>query len=176
VTHLYTAHGIGVHPGTPGHLTDYFRKPGELGWGFRRGVPGRDFLGREAPAADAASGAATRESVGLLWNKHDVTGILTSLLDDEVAPEQMELPRRRGPGFDQVLLSGTQVGVSTGRTLSPCLRATISLCVIDPAYAAPGTEVTVLRGRPGTSQREIRATVAALPLKPDHRRSDVSKP
>ncbi|MEV4449256.1 hypothetical protein [Streptomyces mirabilis] len=44
--------------------------------------------------------------MGLLWNKHDVTGILTSLLDDEVAPEQMEPPRRRGLGFDQVLLSG----------------------------------------------------------------------
>ncbi|MFD6995676.1 hypothetical protein ACFWA5_05210 [Streptomyces mirabilis] len=87
----------------------------------------------------------------------------------------MELPRRRGPSFDQVLLSGNRVGVSTGRALSPCQRATISLCVIDPAYADPGTEVTALWGRPGTSQREIRAPVAALHLKPDHRRSDVSK-
>jgi vanillate/3-O-methylgallate O-demethylase len=50
----------------------------------------------------------------------------------------------------------------------------ISLCVIDRAHAAPGTEVTVIWGRPGTPQREIRATVTALPFKPDRRRADVT--
>jgi hypothetical protein len=50
----------------------------------------------------------------------------------------------------------------------------ISLCVIDRARAAPGTEVKVIWGRPGTPQREIRATVTALPFKPDHRRVDVT--
>jgi hypothetical protein len=34
--------------------------------------------------------------------------------------------------------------------------------------------VTVIWGRPGTPQREIRATVTALPFKPDHRRVDVT--
>lgn len=168
--------------GTPGGsfvpvngVTDYFRKPGELGWGFRRGVPDRDFLGRDALAADAASGAPGRVLVGLLWNKQDVGGVLTSLLDDAEAPDQMDLPRRRGPSFDQVLLSGSLVGVSTGRALSPNLRATVSLCVIDPACATPGTEVVVLWGRPGTAQREIRATVTTLPFKPDNRRTDVTR-
>ena len=66
------------------------------------------------------------------------------------------------------------MGVSTGRTVSPTLRAMISLCVIDPAHAAPGTQVTVVWGRPGTPQREIRATVTALPFKPDRRRADVT--
>ncbi|MFD9325437.1 aminomethyl transferase family protein [Streptomyces sp. NPDC060065] len=168
--------------GTPGGsfvpvngVTDYFRKPGELGWGFRHGVPDRDFLGRDALAADAAKGTPARELVGLLWNKQDVAGVLTSLVGDGEVPEQMEIPRRRGPSFDQVLISGHPVGVSTGRTLSPNLRATISLCVIDPASATPGTEVLVLWGRPGTPQREIRATVTALPFKPDNRRTDVNK-
>jgi glycine cleavage system aminomethyltransferase T len=158
-------------------VTDYFRKPGELGWGFRNGVPDRDFIGRDALAAEAASGAPTRLLAGLLWNSHDVAEVLTSLTvpGDAEAPDQMEIPRHRGPGFDQVLVSGTPVGVSTGRTLSPSLRATISLCVTDPAYAAPGTEVVVLWGRPGTPQREIRATVAPLPFKADNRRTDVSR-
>jgi Bacterial regulatory proteins, lacI family len=44
----------------------------------------------------------------------------------------------------------------------------------DRARTRPGTEVTVIWGRPGTRQREIRATVTALPFKPDHRRVDVS--
>jgi hypothetical protein len=49
----------------------------------------------------------------------------------------------------------------------------ISLCVIDRACAAPGTGVSVVWGRPGTPQREIRATVNALPFKPDNRRVDI---
>jgi hypothetical protein len=32
----------------------------------------------------------------------------------------------------------------------------------------------VIWGRPGTSQREIRATVTGLPFKPDNRRVDVT--
>jgi vanillate/3-O-methylgallate O-demethylase len=103
-----------------------------------------------------------------------VTGVLTSMLGDGELPDQMDMPRLAGPSFDQVLLGGAPVGVSTGRTVSPTLRAMISLCVIDRAHAASGTEVTVIWGRPGTPQREIRATVTALPFKPDHRRVDVS--
>lgn len=41
-------------------------------------------------------------------------------------------------------------------------------------HAIPGTTVSVVWGRPGTAQLEIRATVAALPFKPDNRRIDVS--
>ena len=154
-----------------GGFTDYFRKPGELGWGPRT-LPGHDFLGRDALAA--AVGGPTRTLAGLTWNAADVTGVLTSMLGAGELPDQMDMPRLAGPSFDQVLLGGAPVGVSTGRTVSPTLRAMISLCVIDRAHAAPGTEVTVVWGRPGTPQREIRATVTALPFKPDHRRVDVT--
>ena len=160
-------------------VTDYFRKPAELGWGPRGAVPARDFIGRDALARDAESGIPARVLVGLRWDKRDVGQILASLLDDEAAPEQMapdqmDVPRWRGPSFDQVLAAGKPVGVSTGRSLSVNLRAMISLCVLEPAHATPGTRLTVLWGRPGTPQREIRATVTALPFKPDHRRTDVS--
>ena len=96
------------------------------------------------------------------------------MLGDGELPDQMDMPRLAGPSFDQVLIGGAPVGVSTGRTVSPTLRAMISLCVIDRTHEAPGTEVTVIWGRPGTPQREIRATVTALPFKPDHRRVDVT--
>jgi glycine cleavage system aminomethyltransferase T len=156
-----------------GGFTDYFRKPGELGWG-PRALPGHDFLGRDALAADAAAGGPARTLAGLTWNAADVTGVLSSMLGDGELPDQMDMPRLAGPSFDLVLLGGAPVGVSTGRTVSPTLRAMISLCVIDRAHAAPGTEVTVIWGRPGTPQREIRATVTALPFKPDRRRVDVT--
>ncbi|MEU9448755.1 aminomethyl transferase family protein [Streptomyces sp. NPDC048277] len=152
-------------------ITDYFRKPGELGWGFRKGVPDREFLGRDALAAQ---GEPRRTLMGLKWNAEDVTGILAAALVEGDLPDAMELPRGRGPVFDQVLVGGRRVGVSTGRTLSVNLRSTISLCVIDRDRATPGTEVTVLWGRPGTAQREVRATVTPLPFKPDRRRTEVS--
>ncbi|MGW0578233.1 aminomethyl transferase family protein, partial [Streptomyces sp. NPDC002920] len=167
--------------GTPGGsfvpengITDYFRKPGELGWGFRKGVPDRDFQGRDALAADAAEGEPRRTLVGLRWHSEDVAGILTAHLGEGELPDPMEVPRGRGPAFDQVLVGGQRMGVSTGRTVSVNLRATISLCVIDDDHATPGSEVVVLWGRPGTAQREVRATVSALPFKPDRRRTDVS--
>ncbi|MFF3371412.1 glycine cleavage T C-terminal barrel domain-containing protein [Streptomyces sp. NPDC002680] len=156
-------------------VTDYFRKPAELGWGFRKGVPDRDFIGRDALVKDAESGVPTRRLVGLRWSEQDVTGVLTSLLSDAGLPDQMEIPRSRGPHFDHVLIDGNPVGVATGRTVSPTLRAMISLCVIAPEHATPGKEVVVLWGRPGTPQREIRATVTALPFKPDNRRADIAK-
>ena len=111
---------------------------------------------------------------GLVWNAADVTGVLAALLGDGGIPEQMDIPRRLGPSFDQVLAAGKPVGVSTGHALSPHLRAMISLCVMDREYAIPGHEAVVVWGGPGTPQREIRATVAALPFKPDHRRVDVT--
>jgi glycine cleavage system aminomethyltransferase T len=155
-----------------GGVTDYFRTPGELGWGRRGTVASHDFLGRDALVAKA--GDPHRVLVGLRWNHTDVAAVLTALLGDGDVPEQMDVPRRLGPSFDQVLVSGNPVGVSTGRTVSPHLREMISLCVIDGARSAPGTKVVVLWGRPGTPQREIRATVAALPFKPDRRRTDVT--
>jgi vanillate/3-O-methylgallate O-demethylase len=156
-----------------GGFTDYFRKPGELGWGPRT-LPGHDFLGRDALAADAAAGGTARILAGLTWNAADVAAVLSSMLAGGELPDQMDMPRLAGPSFDQVLIGGEPAGVSTGRTVSPTLRAMISLCVIDRGRAAPGTAVTVLWGRPGTAQQEIRATVTALPFKPDHRRVDVS--
>ena len=111
---------------------------------------------------------------GLVWNPDDVASLLTAGLGAGPLPEPMELPRVGGPTFDAVLVADEVVGVATGRTLSPTLRQTISLVSIARQHSAPGTEVTVVWGRPGTAQREIRATVAALPFKPDNRRVDVT--
>jgi glycine cleavage system aminomethyltransferase T len=158
----------------PSGVTDYFRKPGELGWGPRGQVPAHDFLGRDALLADAAHGGPSRVLVGLLWNSADVIDVFASLFRDGDIYDQMELPRRQGPAFDQVRVAGSPAGVSTGRTVSPHLRAAISLCVIDREHSTPGTSVVVVWGRPGGPQREIAATVAALPFKPDRRRADVN--
>lgn len=165
--------GIGGSFVPAGGFSDYFRKPVELGWHVR-GPLDRDFLGRDALLADRAAGAPVRVFAGLVWNTADVRGVLTAGLDAGPVPDPMELPRVAGPVFDTVLVGGDARGVATGRTLSITLRKMISLVAIDHEVSAPGTDVTVLWGRPGTAQREIRATVASLPFRPDRRRVDVA--
>ena len=83
-----------------------------------------------------------------------MAGVLASTLGDGELPDQMDMPRLAGPSFDQVLVGNAEAGVSTGRTVSPTLRAMISFCVIDRVHAAPGTAAAVIWGRPGTPQRE----------------------
>ncbi len=88
-----------------GGFTDYFRKPGELGWG-PRAAPGHDFLGRDALTADAAAGGPDRVLAGLTWNAADVAAVLGSMLGGGELPDQMDMPRLAGPSFDRVLASG----------------------------------------------------------------------
>ncbi len=74
-----------------------------------------------------------------------------------------------------VLRDGKPVGVSTSRCYSYYFRQMLSLCVLDVALCEPGTEVTVIWGRPGTRRKPIRATVAPAPYKRDNRRLDLTK-
>lgn len=156
-----------------GGIGDFFRFPAELGW-VRSIHLDHDFLGREALCRQAAEGGPARTFVGLTWNADDVQHLFAALFADEPLPEPMYMPRRVGLSMDQVLVDGTPVGVSSGRTYSPHLRQTISLCVIERGHATPGTEVTVLWGSPGTPQRELRATVTKAPFKARRQHTDVS--
>lgn len=156
-----------------GGLQDYFRRPGELGWGRRGPLDSHDFIGRAALLEEAAAGGPSRVLMGLVWNVQDVVGLYADLFGDAPLPEQMDMPREIGLSHDVVLQAGRAVGVSTSRVFSTNLRKMISLCVIDRALAQPGMEVQLLWGRPGSAQREIRATVSALPFKEDRRRIDV---
>jgi glycine cleavage system aminomethyltransferase T len=156
----------------PTGVTDFFRRPDELGWGLRTPAADREFLGREALLA--ARSAPQRVLVGLRWDSNAVIQILASPLGAGALIEQMDIPRRPGPAFDRVVVDDVEVGVSTGRALSIHLRAMISLCVIDQDQATPGTEVSVIWGQPDSAQLSIPATVTTLPFKPDNRRVDVS--
>ncbi|HWH95284.1 MAG TPA: glycine cleavage T C-terminal barrel domain-containing protein [Baekduia sp.] len=157
----------------PTGIHDYFRYPGELGWGSRGSGRDHDFVGRDALLRLEGGGEPERRLVSLVWNADDVKSLLTSIYDDGPLPDQMEMPRVVGATFDRVVVTGEDVGVATSRTFSPTLGQTISLAVVEHEHAAPGTEVSVVWGRPGTPQRELRAVVSATPLKPDHRRTDV---
>jgi len=155
-------------------ISALYRTPVELGW--RKSVKfDHDFIGRVALEPDVAD--PKRTMVTLVWNADDVADVYTSLFRKETPYLFMEMPRNMlGCVFaDSVTKDGRIVGVSTSRCHSYYFRQMLSLCVLDVRLCVPGTEVTVIWGRPGMPQKDIRATVAPAPYKKDNRRVDVSR-
>jgi vanillate/3-O-methylgallate O-demethylase len=151
-----------------------YRTPVELGWG-RNVKFDHDFIGRAALEPEVAN--PKRTIVTLVWNADDVTQVYASLFRNDTPYLYMEMPRNiLGCVFaDSVKKGGQIVGISTSRCYSYYFRQMLSLCVLDAGLCEPGTEVSVIWGRPGTPQKEIRATVAPAPYKKDSRRADVSR-
>ena len=151
-----------------------YRTPVELGW--RKNVKfDHDFIGRAALEPEVAE--PNRTMVTLVWNADDVADVYASLFRQERPYLYMEMPRNiLGCVFaDSVKKDGQIVGISTSRCYSYYFRQMLSLCVLDLRFCESGTEVSVIWGRPGTPQKEIRATVASAPYKKDNRRADVSR-
>jgi len=154
-------------------ISALYRTPIELGW--RKNVKfDHDFIGRAALEPEVAE--PKRTMVTLVWNSDDVADVYASLFRKDTPYLYMEMPRNiLGCVFaDAVTTDGRIAGVSTSRCYSFYFRQMLSLCVLDIALCAPGTEVSVVWGRPGTPQKAIRATVAPAPYKKDNRRANVS--
>jgi len=153
------------------------RSPLELGWDKEVSLDTHDFLGREALIAERRAGGPPRRITGLIWNAEDVIDVFASLFRDGERLQQMDMPRnifRHAIDPDKVLKDGKVVGCSTSRVYSTYLRRMISLCVLDKNIPL-GTDVNVVWGNKGASQKSIRAKVVAVPFKEDKRRIDVSK-
>jgi vanillate/3-O-methylgallate O-demethylase len=160
-------------------LSELTRSPLELGWDREVSLDTHDFLGREALIAEKNNGGPARRIVGLIWNKDDVIDVFASLFRDDEGERfrQMDMPRtivRHAIDPDKVTKNSKVVGCSTSRIYSSFLRKMISLCVIDRSLTERGTEVVVVWGNKGGPQKEIRATVRAVPFKEDKRRIDVT--
>jgi len=164
-------------------VSDYYRTPVELGWD-RYTKFDHDFVGREALEAEAAD--PRRVLATLEWDDEDVIDVYASLFRDGPTFKYMEMPhqQKRSMIADRVLVDGEDVGVATMRGYSYYFRTMLSLCVIDPDYAEPGTEVTVIWGEgenpPSPTvedhvQKEVRATVVPTPYKEDRRRADLGE-
>ena len=156
-------------------ISELYRTPVELGWGKNVKFD-HNFIGRAALETEVKE--PRRKLVTLVWNAEDVAEIYASLFDKQATPYlYMEMPRDNlGCVFaDTVLCDGDVVGVSTSRCYSYYFREMLSLCVLDLEHCNPGSQVAVVWGRPGQSQKSVRATVASAPYKTDNRRVDVSK-
>ena len=154
-------------------LEDYYVTPYELGYG-RIVKFDHDFVGREALEAMRPEEQRTRMT--LVWNREDVTRVLGSQLGTGPRYKAMDFPvtNYAWNHFDVVTgAGGASAGVSCHTGYVSHEGEVISLALLEPGFAEPGTEVTITWGEPNGGSRkpqvepheqtEIRATVAPAP-------------
>lgn len=152
-------------------VEDYTYSPYELGWGKSVKFD-HEFIGRDALEKESKAGPA-RTRVTLEFCSDDVIQIYASLFKDGTPYDILEIPhpQRWVMWADAVIKDGEVCGISATPGYSFFFRKVISLAFIRTDLSAPGTEVEILWGSPGTPQMKVRATVASAPYKTDNRRS-----
>jgi vanillate/3-O-methylgallate O-demethylase len=155
-------------------ISAWYRSPIELGWA-RNIKFDHEFRGDSALELEIVD--PRRKLVTLVWNAEDCIDVQASLFRGGEEPyDFMDMPRQQQfcMNAHKVMIGDRLVGVATSRGFSYSFRKMLSHCVIDVVCAAPGTEVTVIWGDPGTRQKPICATVAPAPYKADNRRANLS--
>jgi syringate O-demethylase len=153
-------------------IEDYYLTPWDMGYGSFIDFD-HDFIGREALQAMAKG--PHRKKVTLALENADVLRAIGSQLEPGERAKFMEFPSAvySMHPFDRVVADGKTAGVSTWIGYSSNERRMLTIAVVDPAYAAPGTKVTLVWGEEngGTSkpmverhrQTEIGAVVSPVP-------------
>jgi len=156
----------------PDSVEGYYLTPWDLGYGPFVKFD-HDFIGREA--LERMAGQPHRRKVTLALDNEDLMRVVSSQFTKGDRAKYMEFPSAvySMHPYDQVLKDGKLVGVSTWIAYSANEGRMLTLAMMDPDFAEPGTEVTLLWGEPngGTSkptverhvQTEIKAVVAPVP-------------
>ena len=157
-------------------IQDYYFTPRELGYGNVVKFD-HDFVGREA--LERTAGDDHRRKVTLVWDAADVARVVESYMrPEEIPPLYIEFPRATYATWQYDAVhdaQGRTMGASTYTGFSWNERAMLSLAVVEPEYADPGTRVSVRWGEPEGGakshpwlephrQVEIGATVAPAPI------------
>jgi glycine cleavage system aminomethyltransferase T len=154
-------------------IEDYYFTPWDLGYGSYVKFD-HDFIGRDA--LERIADDDHRVKVTLALDDDDVTSTLGMMFGPESERAKfMDWPSAvycMHP-FDRVTVDGETVGVSTWIGYSANEGKMLTLAVVDPEYAEPGTEVTFLWGEEGSGsskptvephvQTEMRAVVSPVP-------------
>jgi syringate O-demethylase len=155
-----------------GRIEDYYFTPWDLGYGnyvkFDHDFVGRDALERMAEGEH-------RQKVTLALDDEDVTRTIATMLQKDERAKFIDWPSAvySMHPFDRVTVDGETAGVSTWVGYSANEGKMLTLAVLEPEYAEPGTEVTFVWGEEdgGTTkptvephvQTELRAIVSPVP-------------
>jgi syringate O-demethylase len=153
-------------------IEDYYLTPYDLGYGPFVKFD-HDYIGREA--LQKMDPAASRQKVTLALDNADVTRALGTMFQKSDRAKYFDFPSAvycTWP-YDKVTRNGKTIGVSTWCGYSSNEGRMLTLAMLDPAHAQPGTEVSFVWGEEGggTSkpmverhvQSEIRAIVSPVP-------------
>jgi syringate O-demethylase len=154
-------------------IEDYYFTPWDLGYGSYVKFD-HDFVGRDV--LQAAAAGEHRQKVTLALDDDDVTAVLGTMFGPAGERAKfMDWPSAvycMHP-FDRVSVDGETVGVSTWIGYSANEGKMLTLAVLDPEHAEPGTEVTFHWGEEGGGstkptvephvQAEMRAVVSPVP-------------
>ena len=154
-------------------IVDYYLTPWDLGYGSYVKFD-HDFIGREA--LEQIADHEHRQKVTLALDDDDVTSTIGTMFGPASERSKfMDWPSAvycMHP-FDRVTVDGETVGLSTWIGYSANEGKMLTLAVVEPEYAEPGTEVAFVWGEEdgGSSkptvephvQTEIRAVVSPVP-------------
>ncbi len=153
-------------------IEDYYFTPWDLGYGSYVKFD-HDFVGREA--LERMVEAEHRQKVTLALDDEDVTRTIGTMFQKSDRAKFMDWPAAvySMHQYDKVMVDGETVGVSTWISYSSNEGKMLTLAVLDPEYAEPGTEVTFVWGEEGGGtakptveshvQTEIGAVVSPVP-------------
>jgi syringate O-demethylase len=157
---------------TSADIEDYYFTPWDLGYGSYVKFD-HDFIGRDA--LEAMADGEHRQKVTLALDDDDVTATIGTMFQKGDRAKFMDWPSAvycMHP-FDRVSVDGETVGLSTWIGYSANEGKMLTLAVLDPEYAEPGTEVTFVWGEEGGGsskptvephvQAELQAVVSSVP-------------
>ena len=154
------------------NIEDYYLTPWDLGYGPFVKFD-HDFIGREALEKMAAQ--PQRQKVTLALDTEDVFRGMSSWFQKGDRAKFFEFPSAvySMHPYDKVMVGDKIVGLSTWVGFSSNEGKMLTLAMVDPEYAKPGTQVTFVWGEENGGsakptverhvQMEIRATVSAVP-------------
>jgi glycine cleavage system aminomethyltransferase T len=153
-------------------IEDYYLSPWDMGYGSFIDYE-HDFIGREA--LQKMSKGQHRKKVTLALEHDDVLRVIGSQIEKGERGKFIEFPSAvySMHPYDRVVVDGETAGISTWIGYSSNERKMLTIAVLEPRFAEPGSEVTLIWGEEngGTrkptierhKQMEIRAIVSPVP-------------
>jgi len=153
-------------------IEDYYFTPWDLGYGSYVKFD-HDFVGRDA--LERLADGEHRRKVTLALDDEDVTRVIGTMFQRTDRAKFMDWPSAvyAMHPYDRVTVHGETAGVSTWIGYTANEGKMLTLAVLDPEHAEPGTEVTLVWGEEagGTAkptvephvQTELRAVVSPVP-------------
>jgi syringate O-demethylase len=154
------------------NIEDYYLSPWDIGYGAFVKFD-KDFVGREA--LEKMAGKNHRKKVTIALDDEDVRRVVGSMFQENNRFKYMDFPSSvycMHP-YDRVLVNGKPAGISTWISYTANEGKFLTLAILDPEHAAPGTKVSLVWGEANGGsakptverhvQTEIRGVVAPVP-------------